>query len=145
MAMIDLAALTEAVYQRLASDSAGAAVRSFLPAGASAIFPNVEDLRVEGLTVQTLPTRPIIAPRRGAAPQLDRVVTAPIYTWYCYDDPSVGYGRLEQLPALIAAAYESGLTVDNVAVGAIEVAAGAQTRDTTLGLLQLVTVAIGAV
>lgn len=140
--MIDLAALTEAVYQKLATN---VALLTFLPAGAAAIFPHVEDLRVEGLTVQTLPLRPLLALRRGASPQLDRVVTSPIYTWYCYDDPSVGYGRLEQLPKLIADAYRLTLTVDTVAVGAVEVGAGAQTRDTKLGLLQLVTVAIGAV
>lgn len=140
--MIDLAALTEAVYQRLATN---AALLAFLPGGAAAIFAHVEDLRVEGLTVQTLPARPLLALRRGPSPQPDRVVSAPLYTWYCYDDPSVGYGRLEQLPKLIADAYESGLTIGTVAVGAIEVAASAQTRDTRLGLLQLVTVAIGAV
>jgi len=142
--VIDLAALTEAVYQRLKSDSAGAAVRAFLPADASAILL-AEDVRVEGLTVLSLPERPILALRRGAAPQIDRVITQPIYTWYCYDDPSVGYGRLEQLPYLIWQAYESGLIVGTVGVGSIEVGAGAQTRDDRLGLLQLVTVAIGAV
>lgn len=142
--MIDLAALTEAVYQRLKSESAGAALRAFLPAEAAAILL-AEDVRQEGLTVATLPARPILALRRGAAPQLDRVITAPIYTWYCYDDPSVGYGRLEQLPKLIADAYESGLSVGTVGVGSIEVAAGAQTRDDRLGLLQMITVTIGAV
>lgn len=143
--MIDLAALTEAVYQRPKSDSAGTALRSWLPAGASAILL-AEDVRIEGLTVHTLPARPLLAMRRGAAPQFDRVVTQPIYTWYGYDDPDVGYGRLEQLPYLIWQAYESGLIVGTVAVGSIEVAAGAQTRDDKLGLLlQLVTVAIGAV
>lgn len=142
--MIDLASLTEAVYQRLKSDSAGADVRSFLPAGADAVLL-AEDVRVEGLTVLTLPARPLLALRRGSTPQIDRVITAPLYTWYGYDDPSVGYGRLEQLPYLIWQAYESGLTIGAVAVGSIEVAAGAQTRDDRLGLLQLITVAIGAV
>lgn len=141
--MIDLYALTAAVYARLKSESAGADVRAFLPDGAGAVLL-AEDLRVEGLTVLDLPARPILALRRGAAPQLDRVVTQPIYTWYAYDDPSVGYGRLEQLPYLIWQAYESGLIVGTTAVGAIEVGAGAQTRDERLGLLQLITVAIGA-
>jgi len=144
MALIDLAALTEAVYQRLKSDAAGLALRNWLPSGADAILL-AEDVRVEGLTVLELPSRPLLALRRGSAPQLDRIVTQPIYTWYCYDDPDVGYGRLEQLPYLIWQAYESGLVVGTVGVGSIEVAAGAQTRDVSLGLLQLVTVAIGAV
>ena len=142
--MIDLAALTSAVYERLKSDSAGADVRAFLPASSSAVLL-AEDLRVEGLTVVDLPARPLLALRRGAAPQIDRVVTMPLYTWYAYDDPSTGYGRLEQLPLLIAQAYESGLTIGTVGVGSIEVAAGGQTRDDRLGLLQLITVTIGAV
>jgi hypothetical protein len=143
--VIDLAALTEAVYQRPKSDSAGSALRTFLPAGALAIML-AEDLRVEGLTVLALPERPLLALRRGASPQLDRVVSGPVYTWYCYDDLSAGYGRLEKLPYLLWQAYESGLAVSTVAVGSIEVAAGAQTRDDRLHmLLQLVTVAIGAV
>lgn len=143
--MIDLAALTQAVYARLATDSAGAALRAWLPSGASAVFANVEDLRVEGLTVQALPEPPLLALRRGPAVQLERVITQPLYQWYCYDDPSVGYGRLEQLPALIWQAYESGLSVGTVGVGSIEVSAGAQSRDSRLGLLQIVTVAVGAV
>lgn len=142
--MIDLAALTEAVFQRLKSDTAGAAVRSFLPSGSDAILL-AEDVRVEGLTVQALPARPILALRRGAAPQLAQVITQPIYTWYAYDDPSVGYGRLEQLPLLLRQAYESGLTIGTVAVENIVIGAGAQTRDERLGLLQLITVTISAV
>jgi hypothetical protein len=142
--LIDLAALTEAVYQRLKSDAAGAALRAWLPAGASAILL-AEDVRNEALTVLDLPARPLLALRRGATPQLDRVVTMPIYTWYGYDDPSVGYGRLEQLPYLLYHAYESPLVVGTVAVGSIEIAAGPQTRDTRLGLLQMITVTIGAV
>lgn len=142
--MIDLAALTEAVYQRLKSDSASSALRAFLPAGASAVLL-AEDVRNEALTLLDFPAPPLLALRRGATPQLDRVVTMPIYTWYCYDLPSVGYGRLEQLPYLLWQAYESGLTVGTVAVGSIEVAAGGQTRDARLGLLQMITVTIGAV
>jgi hypothetical protein len=145
MALIDLAALTSAVYERLHSGSAGADVRTFLPAGADAILL-AQDVRNEALTIQTLPNRPIIALRRGTAPQPDRVVTAPIYTWYCYDDPSVGYGRLEQLPFLIGQAYESGLEIPTVGAFTVLVAAGAQTQDDKLHLLlQLVTVVVSAV
>lgn len=143
--MIDLAALTDAVYERLHSDSAGADVRAFLPAQAGAIIL-AQDVRNEALTIQTLPSRPIIALRRGTAPQPDRVVTQPIYTWYCYDDPAAGYGRLEQLPQLIWQAYESGLTIPTVGAFHVEISAGAQTRDDTLKLLlQLVTVVVSAV
>lgn len=142
--MIDLAALTEAVYQRPKSDAAGLALRTWLPGGAAAILL-AEDLRVEGLTITDLPPRPLLALRRGVAPQFDRVITRPLYTWYCYDDPHVGYGRLEQLPLLVWQAYESELVVPTVGAFDIEVAAGAQTRDARLGLTQLITVAVGAV
>lgn len=143
--MIDLYALSTAIYNRLAADAAGAAVRAALGAGAQSVLM-AEDLRVEGLTVLALPTRPLIALRRGAVPQSGRVVSLPVYVWYCYDDPAVGYGRLETLPLLIASAYTTPLVVGTVAVGAIEVSAGAQTRDAALKLLLCsVTVAVGAV
>jgi hypothetical protein len=143
--MIDLAALTSSVYERLHSDPAGADMRALLPAGAAAIIV-AQDVRKEALTLLTLPARPLLALRRGVAPQVQRVVTAPIYTWYCYDDPAVGYGRLEQLPFLIGQAYESGLEIPTVGAFAIEVAAGAQTQDDRLHLLlQLVTLVVSAI
>jgi hypothetical protein len=140
--MIDLAALTEAVYQRPRND---AGVLALLPAGAAAVIL-AQDVRTEALTLLTLPARPLLALRRGVAPQVQRVVTAPIYTWYCYDDPAVGYGRLEQLPFLIGQAYESDLEIPTVGAFAIEVAAGAQTQDDRLHLLlQLVTLVVSAI
>lgn len=143
--MIDLAALTSAVYERLHSDSAGADVRAFVPAGAAAIIL-AQDVRMSALTVLPLPARPLLALRRGVAPQVQRVVTAPLYTWYCYDDPAIGYGRLEQLPQLIWQAYESKLSIPTVGAFTIEVAAGAQTQDDRLHLLlQLVTVVVSAI
>lgn len=143
--MIDLAALTEAIYQRPHSDAAGADVRTFLPAGAAAILL-AQDVRSEALTIQTLPARPLLALRRGTAPQVQRVVTQPLYTWYAYDDPSVGYGRLEQLPFLLAQAYLAEIVIPTVGVFTVEVSAGAQTQDDTLHLLlQLVTLVVSAI
>jgi len=144
--MIDLAALTTAVYDRLASDAAGADVRSALGAGAASVML-AEDLRVEGLTVDALPTRPIVALRRGAVPTTQRaIVDVPVYTWFLYDDVDVGYGRIEALAPLIAAAYQELLTPAAVGVGDIEVSAGAQTRQIAPALLLCpITVVIGAV
>lgn len=144
--MIGLPALTDAVYARLASDAAGAAVRTALGAGASSVLM-AEDLRVEGLTIAALPARPIVALRRGAVPTTQRaIVDVPVYTWYAYDDVDVGYGNLEALAPLIAAAYQGGLAVAAVAVGNIEVSAGAQTRSAAPALLLCpITVVIGAV
>lgn len=144
--MIDLAAITIAVFERLRTDAAGAAVREKLGDGASSVL-HAEDLRVEALGVRALPTRPLIAMRRGAVPQSQRVVYQPIYTWYCYDDPAIGYGRIEALPQLIAQAFETRLVVSTTAVGAQEVSGvGAQLRDDKLKLLVIpVQVVIGAV
>lgn len=143
--MIALDALSAAIWQRATADADGTALRAALGAGAASILM-AEDLRVEGLTIATLPARPFIALRRGPAPNAARVTVRPLYTWYCYDDPAIGYGRLEALPALVGAAYESPLLVPSVGVGDLEVSAGAQTRDATLGMLLVpVTLAIGAI
>lgn len=144
--MIDLAAITGAVFERLRTDAAGAAVRAALGVGVSSVL-HAEDLRVEGLGVRALPARPLVALRRGAVPQSQRVVYQPIYTWYCYDDPAIGYGRIEALPLLIAQAFASRLIVSTTAVGAQETSGvGAQLRDDKLKLLVIpVQLVIGAV
>lgn len=143
--MIDLAALTEAVYQRLSTDDDGAVVRDLLGAGAASVLL-AEDLRVEGLTVAQLPARPLVALRRNAAPQIDRVITRPIYTLYAYADPSEGYGAIEQIPLAVQLAFESGLAIGTVGVGDIEVAAGGQLRDNTLQLLFIpISITIGGI
>lgn len=143
--MIDAPALILAVFNRLATDSAGQAVRDVLPGGGAAVMM-IEDVRVEGLTIRQLPARPILALRRGAMPLIQRVIMRPVFSWYCYGDPSAGYAPLEALLLPIADAYASGLSVGTVAIGEIEVGAGAQTRDDKLQLLlQSITVAVGAV
>jgi hypothetical protein len=143
--MIDLSALTAAVWDRLASDAAGADVRAALGAGATSVLM-AEDLRIEGLTVEELPARPLLALRRGAVPVVGRVVNTPVYTWYAYDDIDVGYGQLEALVPLVAAAYQSLLSIGTVGAGQIEVSAGAQTRSQAPALLLCpITVVIGAV
>jgi hypothetical protein len=143
--MIDSPALILAVFNRPALDSAGQGVRDLLPGGGAAVMM-IEDVRVEGLTVQQLPARPILALRRGPMPLIGRVVQRPVFTWYAYGDPGAGYGPLEALLKPMADAYASGLTVATVAIGDIEVGAGAQTRDDRLQLLlQTITVAVGAV
>jgi hypothetical protein len=143
--MIDVVALDSAVFARLATDSAGQGVRDLLPGGGAAVMM-IEDMRVEGLTVRALPARPLLALRRGAMPLIGRIINRPVFTWYCYGDPSAGYAPLEALLKPMADCYASGLTVATVAIGEIEVGAGAQTRDDKLQLLlQTITVAVGAV
>jgi hypothetical protein len=144
--VIDLFSLLTAVYARLYADAQGAAVRALLGAGADSVLV-AEDLRIEGLTVLSLPARPLVALRRGAVPIDGRVVNRPVYTWYVYDDPSAGYGRIEALLQPLAQVYEgTPLFVSTVAVGDVEVSAGAQLRDDALKLLLCpVTVIIGAI
>lgn len=144
--MIDLAAITSAVYARLQSDAAGAAVRAALGAGGLSVV-HAEDLRVEGQGGPALPARPLVALRRGPAPQSQGVVYSPLYTWYCYDDIGQGYGRIEGLPLLIAQAFAARLIVDTTAVGAQDLGSvGAQLRDERLGLLVVpIQLIIGAV
>lgn len=133
--MVDLAAITLAVSERLRTDAAGSAVRAALGAGAASVL-HAEDLRVEGLAVAALPARPLVALRRGPTPQSQGVVYGPLYTWYCYDDIAQGYGRIEALPLLIAQAFRARLIVGTTAVGAQELGSvGAQLRDERLGLL----------
>lgn len=145
--MIDLYALTDAVYARLKSDAEGASVRNALPAGAAAVLL-AEDIRLEELNgAQQHPQRPLLALRRGAVPTIDRVINRPVYTWFVYDDIAVGYGRIEQLVPLIAAAYAEGsIDISTVGVDDITVSAGAQTRSTRPDyLLCPVAVVIGAI
>jgi hypothetical protein len=145
--VIDLYALTDAVFERLKSDAEGAAVRTALGDGATSVLL-VEDLRLEAqLGAQQHPARPMLALRRGAAPTVDRVINRPTYTWFLYDDIPVGYGRIEALIPLVAAAYAEGLlSVPTVGVDDITVSALAQTRDDRLKyLLCPISVVIGAI
>lgn len=143
--MIDLPALNQAVWDRLHSDAAGAPVRAALGANSDSILM-AEQLREEGLRVQSLPVRPLMALRRGATPTVARVVFVPVYTWFLYDDPDVGYGRIELLIPLIARAYTPLLSAATVGAGHIEVSAGAQTRSQSPALLLCpITLVVGAV
>jgi hypothetical protein len=143
--MIDLMTLDAPIFARLATDSAGAAVRALLPGGGAAVMM-VEDMRVEGLKLAALPARPILALRYGPTPLVGRIVNRPLYQWYAYGDPSAGYGPLRALVGPISEAYKPDVTASDAAIGDIEVSAGAQARDDNLKLLvQIITVAVGAV
>lgn len=131
--MINLAALSDAVYARVASDAAGADLRARLGAGAASVL-SAEELRLRtDAGTQRLPALPLLALRRGAAPTIERgLATLPRYTWYALGDPAVGYGALDALAAPIGALYADWLALG---VYSVEIAAGPHDRDRTLGLL----------
>ena len=132
--MVDLAALTGAIFAQLATASAGSAVRAQLGAGAAGVIM-IEDLRrYEGKNRQLLPTPPLIALRPGPAPISDRVLWLPFYTWLLADDPSIGGDRLRTLAPLIAAAYEDEIIIPTVGLVGCEVSAGQPYDDRALGL-----------
>lgn len=148
--MIDLGALTLAVFNRIAVDPEGEPVRLALGAGAASVL-TAEDLRARVVPGVDLPARPLLALRRGAAPVTDRaIVTRPVYTWYALGDEAAGYGAIESLPALVARAYQPYLAVAGTWPADVEVSAGGHERDVTLGggggmLLIRIEVAIGAI
>ena len=130
--MIDLAALSQAVFARVATDAAGADVRALLGDGASSVL-SAEDLRLraDAGTLQAA-ALPLLTLRRGAAPQSDRTAAQPVYTWYAYGDPSLGYGALDALARPLWLAYRDWY---GLGVYGCELSAGAHSRDAALGLL----------
>jgi hypothetical protein len=131
--MIDLAALDTAVFDRLASDAAGADVRAVLGSLDRSVI-TAEELRQYEGQVTRLPAVPLLALRRGPAPISDRVLWLPSYNWYAYDDETVTVARLRALPALIAAAYVS-FEIEAIGVISVEVSTLTPIPDRVLGLV----------
>ena len=142
--MIDVAALTNAVFASLEGDIAGNAVRALLGDGAASVL-TADRLSEHEFARDLLPAVPLIAMRREPITRRDRIEVGTVYTLYCYDDPAIGYGRLEALIQPIAGAFASGIA-DGANLVEVEVQAGRQDRDSKLGLLlQIVEVVISAV
>lgn len=143
--MIDVPAITLAVWRRLAVDVDGAAVRALLGDAANSVMM-AQDLRLEVLRARALPARPLVALRRATTPTVERVVVMPTFIWYTYDDTANGYGRLDALPLAFADAFRSPMRVPSVGVGSVDVGTGEHLYDGILGLLMCpITVTIGAV
>lgn len=143
--MIDIQTINMALWQRLTVDASGSALRAALGAGASSIVM-ADDIRIEGLMVRTLPARPFVAFRRGPAPTIARVVRRPIYHMHCYDDPAVGYGRLDTLPALLESAFGDLVRPAAGAIGECELSTGPHARDAILDMLVVVvSITVGAI
>lgn len=142
--MIDVMALSTAIWNRLTVDLAGLPVRSRLGADVASIV-TADRVSEHEYAKRELPGRPLIAVRREPIAPRDRMEYGTVYTLYCYDDPAVGYGRLEALIQPIALAFAGGIA-DGANLVEVEVQAGRQDRDDTLGLLlQIVDLVISAV
>jgi len=130
--MIDLFAVGALVVARLKTDAEGASVRALLGAGAQGV------IHADDLSRDTLPARPLLALRAGPVPQLNRIVHAPIFTWWIYDDLEQRYARIDALARPITLAYaarklalSSGGVIGSVEVGQLS----AQQPDPALGLV----------
>jgi len=134
--MVDLVGLDSAVFARLATDSAGTALRTALGDEASSIVM-AEDLGLyegqKAINKQQLPNPPFLALRAGPAPITDRIAWLPNYTWYCYGSLANGSGAIRPLAQLIADAYE-GFDPAGLGVGSVEVGVQAPSIDRVLGM-----------
>ncbi len=96
------AQLKSAFWNVLYTDTAGTAVRAALGAGATSIVER------QGLSagVTNLPARPFIALQWGNGGGVrNRGIQTFFPVWWAYDEDLYGWGRLEDLVALIHAAY----------------------------------------
>ena len=132
--MLDLVTLDRDVLARLASDSAGAALRAALGAGAAGVMVADALMRQEvGTITPRLPKPPFVALRRTPVPITDRIAWLPSYLWYCYGSLAGGSWVLSALPPLIDAAYQ-GFDAQWTGVGSVEISAQTPTIDSVLGL-----------
>lgn len=101
---IDPAAVSAALFARVKSDSAGAAVRALLGAGAASVI-SARDLPKEPGKVGTLPARPLLAwregPIGGQAGEMETFTGA----WWVYDEPGQGDRRINAIVAALKAAH----------------------------------------
>lgn len=120
---LELASISSALFDRIATGDAGAAVRALL-GSAGSVIP------ADKLGQRPLPARPLAVWRDGAVGgrSLDmRTVTG---TWWVYDDPGQGYARIHSVIAAIEAAYPpDALANGRVRVGPI----GQASDDRSLG------------
>lgn len=120
---LELATISSALYDRIATHAAGAAVRALL-GSAGSVIP------ADRLGQRPLPPRPLAVWRDGAVggAALDmRTVTG---TWWIYDDPGQGYSRIHAVVAALESAYPPDALLDGrVRVGPI----GQASDDRSLG------------
>lgn len=100
MSILDPATLEQSFYARLASDSAGSAVRALLGAGSSSIIVR------DDLDPLSLPARPFLVLAIGpisGSPDWD--MQRMVCSWWVYDDPIQKFRRIDSLILQIEHAY----------------------------------------
>lgn len=137
---IDPYALTVAVFDRLSSDLAGAAVRAMLGAGNAAWNPPLTTsvIAADKLNKASLPQTPLVALRRLPIGGETNEMRACTWQWWIYDDPSEGRWRVNKLAGLLPGAYG----MYSIPYGRLTTGIGGDGADSALGGLLFTTVRI---
>lgn len=130
--MIDIDLLTIAVFDQVATATAGSAVRLLLGTQSAQSVLMGHDLPE---TAGELAARPVLALRRRPMPGIDRIAWLPVFTWFALGNPDAGYNPLERLARPLWEAYAGGLDLSTIGVGSVEMSVGEQGRDSSLKLL----------
>lgn len=121
---IALATNRAAIYARLKSDAAGAAVRAATGPGTAAGVIPAHRLRLPR------PAPPFLVGRAGVISGQSDAMRGVVFTWWIYDEPEQGYARIDALIDLVSAAYP----LDALAWGETRVTQiGQQGEDSSLG------------
>lgn len=96
---LDLATIVTAQYARLASDSAGSAVRAALGAGSASV------IHARTLDPAALPAAPFVAYRERGVAGESWEMRPVLGDWWIYDLPTYGTTRINALITLIHTAY----------------------------------------
>jgi hypothetical protein len=124
MAAPNLATINGLLFARLKSDTAGAAVRAALGAGAASVIPATH------LRREPRPVRPMLVWRGSSVGGQSGEMRDIIGTWWIYDDPAQGFARIDALIPLIEAAYP----IDVIDPGETRITLiGQQSEDAALG------------
>lgn len=134
---VDVQQIKAVVFDRLAVDSAGSAVRAALLAANSSVA--AVDRIVDAAKLSTVrPAAPFLALRRGPAPTIEDSIVAATFYWFIYDDPDNTYFDSNSLVLLITRAYNYEtypLTHNSARLGRVDMLIGEETVDTKLGNL----------
>jgi hypothetical protein len=120
---LELASISSALFDRIATDAAGAAVRALLGSAGSVIT-------ADKLGQRPLPARPLAVWRDGAVGGVALGMRNVTGTWWVYDDPGQGYARIHAVIAALETAYPSDVLANGrVRVGPV----GQASDDRSLG------------